>query len=349
VPAWFASVQAALRAGLASGFRRILVRGGSVRVSLCLVTLGIDLGEETRAFNEQLRQMLASVPGVESVPVEQTRRARHEGKSVFPPPVFVDEANWVDVPSRSGGLRMRVLPPDGEAVGVYLHLHGGGWSIGAADLQDVLLAQLAGETQLVVASLEYRLAPEHPFPAGPDDCEDAALWLLGGGARELGAPPALAIGGESAGAHLSALTLLRLRDGHGLTDAFRAANLVYGAFDLSGTPSRRLIEDPIVLTDHGMDWFTENFVPGTNAEQRRDPGISPLYADLHGLPPALFTVGTADPLLDDSLFMAARWEAAGNDVDLRVYADGVHGFNAFPIGIALAANEAQAEFLRTAF
>jgi acetyl esterase len=324
-------------------------RGPHGRVSLCVVTVGVDLREETLAFNEQLRQLLSTVPGVESVPVEQTRRARYEGRSVFPAPVFVDAAHWMDVPSRGGGLRVRVLPPDGEAVGVYLHIHGGGWSIGAADLQDVLLAQLAGETQLVVASLEYRLAPEHPFPAAPEDCEDAALWLLGGGASELGAPPVLTIGGESAGAHLAALTLLRLRDGHGLPDAFRAANLVYGGFDLSGTPSRRLIDDPIVLTDSGMDWFTENFVPGTDAEQRRDPGISPLYADLRGLPPALFTVGTADPLLDDSLFMAARWEAAGNDADLRVYADGVHGFNAFPIGIAQAANAAQAEFLHAAF
>jgi acetyl esterase/lipase len=312
------------------------------------VTVGVDLREETLAFNEQLRQRLAGVPGVETVPVEQTRRARYEGRSVFPPPVFVDAARWVDVPSRGGGLRVRVLPPDAEAAGVYLHLHGGGWSIGAADLQDVLLLQLAQETHLVVASLEYRLAPEHPYPAGPDDCEDVALWLLERGAGELGAPAALAIGGESAGAHLAALTLLRLRDRHGISDAFRAANLVYGAYDLSGTPSRRLVADPLVLTDPGMNWFTDNFLPGTDTEERRDPAISPLYADLHGLPPALFTVGTADPLLDDSLFMAARWEAAGNNADLRVYADGVHGFNAFPIGIGLAANAAQADFLRAA-
>jgi acetyl esterase len=312
------------------------------------VTVGLDLREETLAFNEQLRQLLAGAPGVEAVPVEQTRRARYEGRSVFPAPVFVDEAFWVDLPSRGGGLRVRVLPPDAEAAGVYLHLHGGGWSIGAADLQDVLLSQLARETQLVVASLEYRLAPERPFPAGPDDCEDAALWLLDRGARDLGAPPALAIGGESAGAHLAALTLLRLRDRHGIRDAFRAANLAYGAYDLSGTPSRRLVADPLVLTDPGMNWFTDNFLPGTDTEQRRDPGISPLYADLHDLPPALFTVGTADPLLDDSLFMAARWDAAGSGADLRVYADGVHAFNAFPIGIAQAANAAQAEFLRAA-
>ncbi len=97
-----------------------------------------------------------------------------------------------------------------------------------------------------------------------------------------------------------------------------------------------------------MAWFTDNFVPDLDAEARRAPDVSPLYADLRDLPPALFTVGTADPLLDDSLFMAARWEAAGNETDLRVYADGVHGFNAFPIGIGLTANAAQAAFLRVA-
>ncbi len=235
---------------------------------------------------------------------------------------------------------------DGEAVGVYLHLHGGGWTIGAADPQDPLLAQLARESGLVVASLEYRLAPEHPYPCGPDDCEDAALWLLERGAAELDAPGALAIGGESAGAHLAAVTLLRLRDRHGAA-GFRAANLVYGTYDLGGTPSRRAADaETLVLTDSSMTWFTENFVPGLDGEQRRDPSISPLYADLRGLPPALFTVGTLDPLLDDTLFMAARWQAAGNDAELLAYEDAVHGFNAFPTGLARAANAAQVDFLR---
>jgi acetyl esterase/lipase len=95
-----------------------------------------------------------------------------------------------------------------------------------------------------------------------------------------------------------------------------------------------------------MSWFTDNFLPDNPVAERRDPDISPLYADLRGLPRALFTVGTADPLLDDTLFMAARWESAGNETDLRVYAEGVHGFNAFPIGIGIAANDAQLEFLK---
>jgi len=89
-------------------------------------------------------------------------------------------------------------------------------------------------------------------------------------------------------------------------------------------------------------WFTDQFVP---EEKRRDPDVSPLYADLRGLPPALFTVGTMDPLLDDSLFMYGRWVAAGNEADLAVYPGGLHGFDAFPTPLARTANERIEQFL----
>jgi len=311
------------------------------------VTVGVDLQEETRAFNEGLREMLAVQPGVETVPAETTRRARYEGRGVFPPPVFLEEARWVDVPSHGGGVRARVIPPKGDPAGVYLHLHGGGWTIGAADLQDVLLAQLARETQLVVASIEYRLAPEHPFPAAPDDCEDAALWLLDRGAQELGAPTALSIGGESAGAHLAALTLLRLRDLHGISPrTFAAANLVFGAYDLTGTPSRHLWGDrELVLSSPMMDWFADCFLPGMPDEERRAPSVSPLFAELHDLPPALFSCGTADPLLDDSLFMEARWRQAGNETTLSLWDEGIHAYTAFPIEIGRRSRAEQVAFL----
>jgi acetyl esterase len=304
------------------------------------VRIGADVLEETRAFNEELRKQLAGMPGAETLPAEVTRRARYEGRGIFPAPVFLPEAQWLD----ADGVRVRVGAPASPR-GVYLHLHGGGWTLGAADIHDALFAFLAEETGLAVASIDYRLAPEHPYPAGPDDCETAARWLLDRGAAEIGAPSTFAIGGESAGAHLAVVTLLRLRDRHGITGAFDAANLFYGAYDLSGTPSRLRFTDALVINGAFMDWCTENFVPGLDVNARRAPDISPLYADLHSLPRALFTVGTLDPLLDDSLFMAARWEAGGNDAELHVYEDGVHGFNAFPIELARRANEAQAAFL----
>jgi acetyl esterase/lipase len=253
------------------------------------------------------------------------------------------------IPGPGGEIRLRVLRPEGDVAGVYLHIHGGGWVLGKADEQDVRLLALAESTGLCAVSVDYRLSPECPYPAAPDDCEAAALWLLERGFAELGVPEVATIGGESAGAHLSAATLLRLRDRHGVTDAFRAANLVYGVYDLSMTPSSRNWGDNfLVLSSPAMHWFGGCFTGERELGELMAPDLSPLYAELHDLPPALFTVGTLDPLLDDSLFMAARWRAAGNDAELRVWPEAVHGFNLFPTGMARASNDEQHAFLRTA-
>jgi acetyl esterase/lipase len=304
---------------------------------------------EARAYNAEVARAMADAPSAETMPVEVTRRLRRTRGGMFPPPTFLDEAEDRVIPSRAGDLRLRVLRPDGEPRGVYLHLHGGGWTLGGCDEQDPRLLALANATGLVAASVEYRLAPEHPHPAAIDDCEDAALWLLDGGAAELGAPAVFAVGGESAGGHLSAMTLLRLRDRHGIRGAFGAVTFVYGSFDLSLTPSARMRgpEDPI-LSMPVLQWFRDCFIPGTTTDDRRDPGISPLYADLRDLPPALFSAAELDPLLDDSLFMAARWRAAGNEAELRVWPEALHGFGAYPLAISRAAAEAQWAFLSAA-
>jgi acetyl esterase/lipase len=305
--------------------------------------------DETRAFNAGLERLQASLPDVTTVPVALTRRARREGGGIFPAPVLLPQAREVAIPARGGEVRLRVLAPEREPTGVYLYLHGGGWTLGSADQQDPQLWEIVEATGLCAVSVDYRLAPEHPFPAGPDDCEDAALWLLDGGTAELGAPARLAIGGESAGAHLAVLTLLRLRDRHGLGGAFGAASLAYGGFDLSQTPSGRLWGSrSLVLSRASLAWFADCFCPQLDSEQRRDPAISPLYADLRGLPPALFTIGTQDPLLDDSLFMEARWRAAGNEARLAVYEEAAHGFTFFPIAVARQANAAIHAFLAEA-
>ena len=242
-----------------------------------------------------------------------------------------------------------MIAPEQTAVGAYLHIHGGGWALSAANLQDPLLVELADATGLCAVSIDYRLAPEHPYPAAPDDCEDAALWLLREGFDELGLPPVATIGGDSAGGHLSAVTLLRLRDRHAITGAFAAANLIYGAFDLSMTPSQRLWgERNLILSTPILHYFGDMFVPGLGEEARRDPDISPLYAELSDMPPALFTVGTMDPLLDDSLFMHARWLASGARAELRTWPEAIHGFNAMPLRVTAAARAEQYAFLREA-
>jgi len=305
--------------------------------------------DEARAFNEQLESLIATQPPVNTLPPELSRRARREGKGIFPPPVFLEEARDIEIAGRGGPIKVRLIRPDRKPAGIYLHIHGGGWTLGAHDMQDVSLKLLANETGLCAASIGYRLAPEDPYPAGPDDCEDAVLHLLERGAELLDAPARFAIGGESAGAHLAAVTLLRLRDRHGIKHPIAAANLVYGAYDLNGTPSTILWGDRnLVLSTPIVKWFSANFLPETSFEQRRDPDISPLYARLDEMPPALFSVGSMDCLFDDSLFMAARWRSAGNQAEVAVYPEGVHAFNAFPTALARKANARQFEFLRAA-
>jgi acetyl esterase len=275
--------------------------------------------DEARAFNAKLEALIATRPAVNTVPIEVTRRARRQGNYIFPAPVYLDEAREVEVAGRGGPVKVRIIQPDRAPVGIYLHMHGGGWTLGAADEQDLALKQLANETRLCAASIEYRLAPEHPYPAGPDDCEDAVLDLLEQGAQLLGAPARFAIGGESAGAHLAVVTLLRLRDQHEITNRIFAASLAYGGYDLNSTPSQILWGDRnLVLSLPIAQWFGNNFVPGLTFEQRRDPDVSPLYARLDDLPPALFTVGTMDPAPLSPLHRRIRQERRVNSKIRRI-------------------------------
>jgi acetyl esterase len=229
-----------------------------------------------------------------------------------------------EIAGPAGAMRLRTFVPD-QVDGVFLHIHGGGFVVGSPELTDLLHETLSKELNLAFVSVDYRLAPEHPYPAGPDDCEAAAVWLLEHAEAEYGSHRLL-IGGESAGAHLSACTLLRMRDRHDAADRFAGANLVFGIYDLGRTPSQRGVrERPDILTVESIEFCTDQFTSGMSPEQRRDPDVSPLYADLHDLPPALFTVGADDHLVDDTLFMAARWELAGNGAELLVYPEAPHG------------------------
>ncbi len=233
------------------------------------------------------------------------------------------------IPGPDGPLRLRTFVPD-QVDAVMLHIHGGGFVSGGPELNDGLHEILSAELNLAFVSVDYRLAPEHPYPAGPDDCEAAAVWLLEHATAEYGSDRLL-IGGESAGATLSANTLLRVRDRHDAIGQFHGANLVFGVFDVGQTPSQRGVwEHPDVLSVEVMQFFNDCYLPGRSPEERRDPDISPLYADLTGLVPALFTVGTDDHLIDDTLFMANRWELAGNRAELLVYPEAPHGCIGMP-------------------
>lgn len=247
------------------------------------------------------------------------QRAAHDAQ-VLRSEMAVDR----DIPGPDGPMRLRTFVPD-QVDAVFLHIHGGGFVTGSPEMTDLLHEALSKELNLAFASVDYRLAPEHPYPAGPDDCEAAALWLLDHAEREFGSARVL-IGGESTGAHLAACTLLRMRDRHDAVERFGGANLVFGWYDLSGTPSQRgAPERADLLTPELLRYLADLFTPGRSPEERRQPDVSPLYADLRDLPPALFTVGTADHLADDTMLMAARWQLAGNDAELLVYPETPHG------------------------
>ncbi len=300
------------------------------------------VSQETAKINQGLVDFFAEAPPLNVLEPQVVRDAREAGKDWLPPIVRLDNAQQRTIPGPSGEIPLRVFVPE-RVDGVYLHIHGGGWVLGAADHQDPMLWGIAEKANVAVASVEYRLAPEHPYPAGPDDCEAAAAWLAKNAGSEFGTD-SLVIGGESAGGHLSAVTVLRMRDRHGFS-GFAGANLVYGAYDMTRTPSQAKGQDAIVLPLAAIEWFYDHFVP---ADRRQDPDVSPLYADLAGLPPALFTVGTLDSLLDDSMFMYSRWMAAGNRAELAVYPGGTHAFNMLPCEIGRQANERIEAFIRDA-
>jgi acetyl esterase len=290
--------------------------------------------EELEALRPQFRDeaatFIASIPwrdpDAATLPVE-ARVAAQRSAQLGGPPSSRAVDRTIDGPA--GPIRLRTFTHE-QPQGVLLHIHGGAWMAGSPGMMDALHEIIVDRCDLAVVSVDYRLAPEHPYPSGPDDCEAAARWLLEHGADEFGADRLL-IGGESAGAHLAAVTLLRMRDRHDAVDRFLGANLVFGAYDLSRTPSQRgvgLVPGTDIL--EGSDFPLDLYLPGMSEEQRRDADVSPLYGDLRGLPPALFSVGTNDHLLDDTLFMAARWEVAGNETQLLVYPETPHGCIALP-------------------
>lgn len=303
------------------------------------------ISAETKGINDFIVAAMKDMPEWWDIGVQTVRDQRARGEGAFPLAPKSPRAREIEIDGKGSKVKLRIVAPETSPKGVYLHIHGGGWTLGAADQQDPMLERIADNAGLACVSVEYRLAPENPYPAGPDDCEAAAVWLAKNAKSEFGTD-ALTIGGESAGGHLSAVTLLRMRDRHGYT-GFKGANLVFGAFDMSMTPSQKAFGDErLILRTIDIEKFGDAFMPPQ--VDRRDPDVSPLYARLHDMPPALFTIGTRDALIDDSLFMYSRWIAAGNEAELAVYPGGAHGFVAFPGEIAAAANKRADEFLAKA-
>jgi acetyl esterase len=277
-------------------------------------------------------------PGLSSQ--EQIAAARESMDRVtFPVP----EAEAVEI----GGVPCRLIRPEGAPRAVYLHFHGGGMISGSAAMMDIPNQMLARELDVTVVSVDYRKAPEFPWPAGPDDGVAVARELLECAPSELGSGRLL-IGGESAGAYMTAAVALRVRDELHAIDRVDGLNLTYGIYDFGGTPSQRGArpsDDFDILSPEFVALVGDCYLPGRTSDERRAPEISPAYADLRGLPPCFVSVGTCDHLLDDSLLFAARASAAGVDVDLFVLPEMSHAFQMFDCGITRAWTAAQTAWM----
>jgi len=288
--------------------------------------------EAREAVAATLPAMAAALGSGEPAPADPAARVKwmRDGFSKTYAPVPEAEER------RIAGVRCRVFRPPGRARAVYLHFHGGGMILGAPEMNDAANLELCRGFGVAVVSVDYRLAPEHPFPAGPDDGTAVAAWLVENAEREFGSARLLT-GGESAGGYMAAAVLLRARDELGAAQRFDGANLVFGVYDWGRSPSQRGIRPhpgPDLIDPEGILLFTRCYLPGRSDDERRDPSISPAFADLRGLPPAWMSVGTADHLLDDTLLLASRWAAAENEVELFVAPDLPHGFGFVPCGIS---------------
>ncbi|HEY1633261.1 MAG TPA: alpha/beta hydrolase [Acidimicrobiales bacterium] len=266
----------------------------------------VDYGEVTPEGLRQVMKMIAAADG---------------------PPEAVDSVRDASADGPGGSIPIRVYRPAGAGTAplpVLVWYHGGGWVIGDLDTADTTCRKLANRSGALVASVDYRLAPEYPAPAPADDCWAALSWVVEA-ATELGGDASrVAVGGDSAGGNLSALVAVRARD-NGFP-ALRYQLLVYPATDLTMSyPSHIENGDGYMLTNEATAWFRGHYL-GPDKDPKH-PSVSPHYVDdLDGVAPAFIITAEFDPLRDEGEAYAARLHDSGVPVDLRRYDGMIHGF-----------------------
>jgi acetyl esterase len=257
----------------------------------------------------------------------------------------VAEVRSLAVPGPAGDIPVRLYRPAGSSpdtpLPVLVYFHGGGWVIGNLDSHDGAARWLANRAGVAVASVDYRLAPEHVFPAAVDDCWAATSWIAEHG-EELGTDPdRLVVGGDSAGGNLAAVMALLARDAG--APSIRLQVLVYPAVD-ARLQHASIDENAtgLLLTKHDIEWFYGHYGRGT-VVQADDWRLSPLLStSLEGVAPAYVLTAELDPLRDEGEAYAAALEAAGVPTQHRRFDGMIHGFFTM-VGAVDAAEEAQEE------
>jgi acetyl esterase len=284
-----------------------------------------DIDEDVLEAQRQTNALLAGFPHPdvrtpEGLATLRTLTANNEQGTILTP-------GNRRIDTGAGSIRLRTFVPDGPIRGVMLRIHGGGWAAGAPDDDDTVNDRYARTCELVVVSPEYRLTPDVTAVEQIAECVAVAGWLAEHAAAEFGSGT-LVVGGISAGAHLAAATLVRLRAEDPSTfDRFVAAVLDSGPYDFGRTASAYLANDEtLIVTGTWLEGFIDLALPNRTVDELRASDVSPLLNDFTGMPPALFTVGNLDPLRDESILMAARWQLDGSRADLDVWPEGPHAF-----------------------
>ncbi len=284
------------------------------------------------------------IPGIGELPPEEARATQDAAAAaVFGP---LDEVPCEDR-KIAGSIPVRVYRPGDAPAPVFVYFHGGGWVLGSLNTHHGVCATLARLSGCVVCSVDYRMAPEHRFPAAVDDAWASVTWVAENAEEIGGVPGALAVGGDSAGGNLAAVCALRARDA-GLSLALQL--LVYPVTDADlDTSTYREFAEGYFLTRYSMEWFWDHYLPEGD---RFHPDASPLRADdVSGTAPALLITAGFDPLRDEGEAYARRLEEAGVPVTLSRYDGMIHGFFRMP-GAMDKASEALSEAagaLRAAF
>ena len=289
------------------------------------------------------RAARSPLPLVHTVPAHVARRIYRDTRSVLAPPApEVAESRILVTPGHAVALRAyRPLGAGkGEILPALVYFHGGGWVIGDLDTHDVLCRQLANGARCAVFSVDYRLAPEHPFPAAVEDCVAATKFVAFNSETLKIDAARIAVGGDSAGGNLAGVVALHARDAGGPPLAFQL--LIYPATDQRcGFASHERNSEGYLLTKDSIAYFRGHYLPKKDdwLEWRASPLLA---ASLAGLPPAFVLTAGFDPLLDEGRAYAERLAKEGAEVAYREYPDMVHGFILFG-GVLDTANEAVAE------
>jgi acetyl esterase len=281
------------------------------------------------SINPQAQQLLdgkaasGAPPFWECTP-DEARAGIAANAALIGPGPTVASVRDILIPGQAGGISARVYSPVPDAPGVVVYYHGGGWVFGSADLWDASVRALTVASGCDVVSVDYRLAPEHVFPAATDDAYDALVWAAGSLAN--GRP--LVVAGDSAGGNLAAVSALRARDTAGPSLALQVLVYPVTDYDLDRKSYHQYDGTEFIVNRRDMAWFWDQYAPDPAA--RANPYASPLRAtDLSGLPPAYVVTDEHDPLRDEGFAYVDRLRAGKVPVEHRHYGTQIHGFFTF--------------------